>query len=290
MHKAVFWGVHRERSHAPGREHDDEAILLAVADRLKRCEDIAVRVLYPREITRSLTDLPDLVFYMCEEKEILDLFCLWQSHGVAFINRPVSVKNTFRQNMLGILSGEPFFPESRFIPSYQESFNGLEQVWIKRGDYHAITKEDVVFAGSKEDVTRTVQRFNRRGISSVLIQDHVAGDLVKFYGVRDHLSGRSRWFHWFYHKEQDLRRYAFRHERLKELCETGASLLELEIYGGDAVVTPTGAIYLIDFNAWPSFALFRDTASEHIAQHIADGIRNCCTSKLPCQAVTGMRG
>jgi predicted ATP-grasp superfamily ATP-dependent carboligase len=48
--------------------------------------------------------------------------------------------------------------------------------------------------------------------------------------------------------------------------------LDLEVFGGDAVVTSDGSIYLIDINAWPSFALFRKEASEAIARHILSKI------------------
>jgi D-alanine-D-alanine ligase-like ATP-grasp enzyme len=44
------------------------------------------------------------------------------------------------------------------------------------------------------------------------------------------------------------------------------SALGLEVYGGDAIVTPAGEIFLIDINAWPSFALYREEASLQIAR------------------------
>ena len=41
------------------------------------------------------------------------------------------------------------------------------------------------------------------------------------------------------------------------------------MYGGDAIVSPAGAISVIDLNAWPSFALFRPVAAGHIAALLA---------------------
>ena len=52
-----------------------------------------------------------------------------------------------------------------------------------------------------------------------------------------------------------------------------AQALELEVWGGDAIVTPAGEIFVIDVNAWPSFALFRDEAADHIAAHLAARLR-----------------
>jgi len=41
------------------------------------------------------------------------------------------------------------------------------------------------------------------------------------------------------------------------------------VYGGDAIVTPAGEIVLLDVNAWPSFALYREEAAQRIAAHVA---------------------
>jgi len=51
--------------------------------------------------------------------------------------------------------------------------------------------------------------------------------------------------------------------------QRAATALGLEIYGGDAIVPVTGKPVLIDVNAWPSFALYRDDAAERIAAHLA---------------------
>ena len=37
----------------------------------------------------------------------------------------------------------------------------------------------------------------------------------------------------------------------------------------DAIATPTGELVLLDVNAWPSFALYRDEASAAIASYLA---------------------
>ena len=48
-----------------------------------------------------------------------------------------------------------------------------------------------------------------------------------------------------------------------------AAALGLEVYGGDAIVTAEGRIVLIDVNAWPSFALYRDEAAPVIASYLS---------------------
>jgi D-alanine-D-alanine ligase-like ATP-grasp enzyme len=56
---------------------------------------------------------------------------------------------------------------------------------------------------------------------------------------------------------------------LARLVRRAASALGLEVYGGDAIATATGELVLLDVNAWPSFALYRDEASAAIASYLA---------------------
>jgi D-alanine-D-alanine ligase-like ATP-grasp enzyme len=48
-----------------------------------------------------------------------------------------------------------------------------------------------------------------------------------------------------------------------------AGALGLEIYGGDCIATASGELVLIDLNAWPSFALFREEAASAIAAYLS---------------------
>jgi len=48
-----------------------------------------------------------------------------------------------------------------------------------------------------------------------------------------------------------------------------AGALGLEIYGGDCIATAAGKLVLIDLNAWPSFALFREEAASAIAAYLS---------------------
>ena len=93
------------------------------------------------------------------------------------------------------------------------------------------------------------------------LQEHLEGDVIKFYAVRD-----SGFFNWYYlngrfHTKFDL-------DKLIELASSSAEILGLDIYGGDAIVSPDGSISIIDMNDWPSFAPVRDEAKKHIANLI----------------------
>ena len=77
------------------------------------------------------------------------------------------------------------------------------------------------------------------------------------------------WFRWFYHKDQQVVGHRFDPRRLAAMAQRAAAALGLEVYGGDAIVEPGGEPVVIDVNAWPSFALYRDEASERIAAYLA---------------------
>ena len=97
---------------------------------------------------------------------------------------------------------------------------------------------------------------------------------MKFYGVGLPPAGSGApeplpWFEWFYHRDQELHRHPFDAGRLSRAAARAAAALELEVFGGDAIVAPDGRFVLIDLNAWPSFALYREAAALRIASHLA---------------------
>ena len=82
-----------------------------------------------------------------------------------------------------------------------------------------------------------------RGITQAVLQPHVEGDLVKFYGIGSNArpDGTPAWFRSFYHQNQTLRRAPAR----CRCCSAGsdraaATALGLEVYGGDAIATAGG--------------------------------------------------
>lgn len=269
-----YIGIFREAEHSPERVVDDELILKAVAERLSSLDQSQVRVIFPAEL-HTIDKTPDVIFNMAEEEPVLERLSEFEQQGVRVVNSVQGVRNTFRQEMTAMLDGLPFVPETILCSTSATPPGHPSGVWVKRGDYHAIEKEDVVFAQTAQDLEKILRSFEARGIETVVIQRHVPGDLIKFYGVRepDHgVNGTTRWFHWFYHRDQDLKNYPFDRQELQSRCEQAADRLSLEIFGGDAIVTEQGDIFIIDVNAWPSFALFRDTAAEHIAHHIMEKV------------------
>ena len=71
--------------------------------------------------------------------------------------------------------------------------------------------------------------------------------------------------------------HVFDPDELAALARRAALALGLEVFGGDALVTGhraprQEALLVIDVNAWPSFALFRDEAAGEIAGYLAQRV------------------
>ena len=113
-----------------------------------------------------------------------------------------------------------------------------------------------------------------REIKDLAIQRHTDGDLIKFYGV-----GPGQWFTWFYHDPASARRLPFELEDLAAQAELAAKTVKVEVFGGDAIITPSGEIYIIDINSWPSFARVRPEAAVQIARRLRLRLRQVAERK-----------
>ena len=265
------WGIFRERAHSPGREYDDSEILTLTGKELE-ARGFQVTLKSPEEALSSPEPRPVGVFMMCERIPILQRLHAVEGRGVPHVNSPRAVLNTYRDRMITQFqeANVPFVP-SHFVSTVDGHGVGALPVWVKRPDVHNTQDGDVVFGDTAERVGQALADLAARGIDRAVIQPHVAGDLVKFYGVGVGIgaAGAPPWFRWFYHKDQRLHEYAFDAATLARTVRQAATALGLEIYGGDAVITPTGAIVLLDLNAWPSFALYREEAAPRIADYLA---------------------
>lgn len=283
---ARSWGIYRELAHSPGRETDDAEILRATARKL---EDRGFRVdlKTAEEIAGSAEEPPAFLFVMCERLGILATLKRWQEQGVCQVNSASAIHNTYRDRMLLLFERNRVpFPASVLVPTalpvpgekaFREAPTGC---WVKRGDVHSTQAGDVVFAPDPESLARALTAMAGRGIERAVLQEHLAGDLIKFYGVgdvadREAAGGEDSagWFQWFYHRDQRLQNHPFDPKDLAAAASRAAAALGLEVFGGDAIATREGRIFLIDLNAWPSFALYRDVASERIASYLAARFR-----------------
>jgi len=262
------WGIYRELAHSPGRIDADRAILESVGAALA-ARGFDVELVAPdAEFDTHFAN----IFVMCERGPILDLLRNAERAGSIVVNSPDAIRNTYRHRMVELFARHRIpTPASQVVASDANSPRPPTGVWVKRYDFHATEARDVMYAASEEGWQEALHGFAGRGIPYVIAQEHVPGDLVKFYGVRNALGAADEnWFEWFYHRDKGMLGYSFEVLGLRRAAFGAAAALGLEIFGGDAIIQANGEPVIVDINAWPSYARYRDRAAQAIADHLTE--------------------
>jgi hypothetical protein len=181
---AYCWGIFREREHSPGRETDDGEILRLTGKHLE-ARGFQVLLKTAEEVIAMPDGRPRGVFLMCERPAILDHLRVLEARGVPHVNAPQAVYNTYREPMVALLGEAGVrFIDSRVVATAQAPDDvGTLPVWVKRADVHNTQDGDVTFADTRAAVGAALAGLAARGFARAVIQPHVAGDLVKFYGI-----------------------------------------------------------------------------------------------------------
>ncbi len=214
---------------------------------------------------------PDCIISMAQRPDNVELLRRAALGGLRVVNAPAAVTNCYRTALVEILQdsevpfGRTCLLDVAAPPGFPEVASALgSPFWLKRGDIHAAHQEDVCRVESGEEYERALAGFRRRGVGTVVAQEHLPGDVVKFYAVRG-----TNFFHaQYFETEGDV---AFDTEPLHAIADAAAALAGLDIYGGDVVMTPSGPV-LIDLNAWPSFGRVREAAAPKMVEAIVRGL------------------
>lgn len=245
-------GVLRAHEYSPNAVERDEAIMRAVVEPLhgQLVSEDDVASLVPEVVSLDAQSLP-VVFSMARRPETLRLLSQLEDRGVGIINSPAGVRNCCKSVVERIMH-EHHLPCPPAI--------GQHGYWLKRGDMAVTADGGLLYCRNDEELAEGKARFAERGITDVVIQAHVNGDVVKFYGVL------TMGFFRAYHVDDKGRHYCYDHKALQANVELLSRLTGASIYGGDAVITADGDHYIIDFNDWPSFGRCREEAAEAISR------------------------
>ncbi len=252
--------VIRDPRFSPNAVEKDRAILQAVADRLGGA------LMLEEQDLLSLTnhDLKGKKWLsMGRRPETLDFLRMRVGQGTLVINNPEGVARCKRTILRRVM-------ENLAVPVPPKS--GTYGHWVKRDDGAAQTAADIVYVPPENSLQAHIDDFLRRGINEMVVEAHIPGDVVKFYGVDS-----TGFFRIFYPSDDGMSKfgqekvngpaghYVFDIGSLQRKVESVARFLEVPIYGGDAIVTREGRFFVIDFNDWPSFSRCRDEAADAIA-------------------------
>lgn len=277
-------GIMRAGAYSPNHIGNDAAIFNAVADQLRKRGCIVT--IYSEEQFNNGAVKEDIIVNMCREMKSIHRLQKLEDEGALVINSGYGIENCTRERMTRILIGSNIpYPDSLIVNTDESIKEALKQAgftkcWIKRGDFHAMHKEDVSYVRHTEEAQEVLQEYFLRGIKRAVINRHLVGDLIKFYGVQG-----SPFFFWFYPFDEGHSKYGheaingksqgleFDKELMRDICHKASEVLDVKIYGGDCIVSPDGDIRIIDFNDWPSFAPCRQEAAPHIAKCILSTIK-----------------
>lgn len=294
--KSKVLGITRKSHFSPNHIGNDASIFNEVCENLV-IQGYDIEICNEDDFMQREHISQEYIITMGRTKELVQKLQKLENEGKTVINSGFGIENCFRSNMTReLLNASVPYPKSHIVStscSVLHIFNELQGtgVWIKRGDFHAIHKEDVTFATTADEAQYILNEYALRGIKEAVISEHLAGDLLKFYAVRG-----TPFFYYFYPYEHNHHKYAiyeqindttvhypFNKKDLIQAAENAAETLGVHIYGGDVIINADGSFHIIDLNDWPSFAPCRTEASQAIVKLIVNTIttnRNATTKSL----------
>lgn len=253
--------IRRADQFSPNSVEKDRAILMAVVEKLEQ----PVRVMDEDEYVLQPISA-DLIISMARRKETLQLLAQQEELGTRVINSAKSLISASRSQLQQAM---------RELGVALPATMGDHGYWLKRGDMAAQSEHDVVFCKDAAELASAEANFVLNGITDWVVQAHEQGDLVKWYAVGD------GFFKYYYPADDGnfkfadekrngaARHYPFDAEALHKEVAMVARYMNIQVYGGDAIVREDGSFCIIDFNDWPSFSRCANEAAEAIAKIIS---------------------
>lgn len=271
-------GVGRAPQFSPNSVDRDAAILQSVKEQLEQAGRHEVRLIDERDLTEEvLNENFDGLFHMARSRKALQRIAEAERRGVPVCNSAGSLLQLNRRGLLALCRQTAIS-----VPDHWEANAPLEQpplqgpLWMKRDDRTTQQADDVRFIDRPEQWAEAMSAVREQGIAHYILEQHIEGDLIKFYSVAD-----TDFFHYSYptgsggfskfgteHINGRAQGFDFDAPALKRQVDGLAKAVGIPVYGGDAVVRPDGRYFLIDFNDWPSFSACRDRAARAIASHL----------------------
>jgi glutathione synthase/RimK-type ligase-like ATP-grasp enzyme len=257
-------GILRDTSFSPFQHAENDRLILELTQAALKKRGFLSELITESQVGEAPLHA-GAVFSMCQGPRANAWLEGLEDRGTLIVNSPRAVKNCYREHLYR--AGSPWlahFPKTRVVsteaplPELSFEHGGY---WVKRGDVQAMQQGDVVRVTARAELEGVLADFLSRSITSAALQDHIDGKVVKFYGVVN-----TPFFQCY--AEQDKSESPLSVLEARPRLERIVRSVGLDVYGGDVVIDESGAIWVIDVNDWPSFALFRTAAADAIAQRI----------------------
>ena len=279
--------IQRAACYSPNSEEKDLAVLQEVSSLLEDAtiiseDDFVNRFsTYNQSVSSESVESVNVycqIISMARSPKALDCLEQLEQSGIRVLNPSVGVRACQRSYVDKVM-------RENYLPLPPDK--GDDGYWVKRADTTAQSKEDVCFCHDWSEVEKIKSTFMQRGITDVVTQAHVKGDVVKFYGVEG-----TGFFRYYYSGDDtetkfgDEERngkpqyYSFSSSNLQADAEKLACLLQTPIYGGDAIVREDGSYVIIDFNDFPSFSKCRKDAAKAIFERMKSAVESSLKSSF----------
>ena len=273
-------GIFRAACYSPGMVDRDEAILHAVAERLEK-RGYAVSLVHEEEFDTH-TPMPDIVLHMARSSRVLDILQAWQEVGCCIINSAEGVRSVERATLAkwcaenGIPTPQTWIvdTDNKHMAAYTTE-GRYEPItypcWIKRTGTCAQQADDVCRVNDAKEYMQCLSRFHERGISNVVVMEHMEGPCIKFYAVKGTgfvycLPSSALGYDKFSSKSIESTREKAEWHAGDINFDFSNPCFQLNVYGGDLIIGHDGVARLIDLNDWPSFSACRSEAADAIAE------------------------
>ena len=275
MREITIAGIRRGNQFSPNHIGNDATIFSLTAEQLRQKGYRVNEYMESDLLTKDIEE--EFLFNMARDWCSIRKLQQFEDGGRLVVNSGYAIENCTREKMTRLfLTANIPSPRSIILRTDIDPDTSLQEAcfdscWIKRYDFHAIHREDVTYVRHLEEAKSILKEYALRGIETAVINEHLTGDLVKFYGVAG-----TDFFYLFYPSGQYHSKFGYEQINgtaaeipfdtayLQQLCHTAANVLKVKIYGGDCIIDAEGTIRLIDFNDWPSFAPCRQQAVPYI--------------------------
>ena len=228
----------------------DKAVLDAIAANVKTDDCACVEYAHECDVLRfDAKQYADYtIIHMTRSKEALEKLLEMERAGATVINNPASVLGCNRRRIEAAMISCGLLTPAKLVEQNPELQD--KGWWIKSADTTDSSENHIRFCQHSEQVS---QYTGDRAEDEFLIQPHIEGINIKFYGVL----GTD-----FFYVKEDVSKEV--HASLHNNATVLAQSLGISIYGGDAILTHDNKLTIIDFNDFPSFSVCRDEVAEAI--------------------------
>ena len=263
-------GIPRNPKNSPNMSNKDMQLFHKIIEELRQ-RGHSVEILDENdEINKEY----DAVFHMTRTPETLEKLAKYEEKKIYVTNSVKGVINCSREKFISIFEKKnikqpPYIHVNENKPL---EFPG----WLKKSEGWSCSASDVQFVASEEEYNKALATLATNGCNKAIFCKHIAGDVIKFYGIQS-----ENFFRWYYPDpiktkfglekiNGEPQKHKFSSKELRKRAMQAAEALNVNIFGGDCIITANGEIYIIDLNDFPSFSPCCDEAAKKISTSIVN--------------------